>query len=495
MPTHIVPDYEENSTPDTSARESIRNNYEKYLHVTTDIHAVLNFAGLILRVNPAVEKVLGYPRDTVVHKPLTFIVQEKNHQKVEEGLKKLRNGEVVNNLEMPVLSADGTIKWLMTSAFPVPDEKLIFLTSRDITEKKQLDVNFETLFNLSPVMKTTIRIRDLRYLAVNNAWLNTLGYTRGEVLGRTPVELGVVSETLAGELRQAVTEKKSLSNFPAKLMAKTGEARDVLMSSQFILLGSEPCILNASLDITEQKAMEREMFRLERLNVIGQMAGGIGHEIRNPLATVRGFLQLLQGDACFQEKHEYFDTMISELDRANQIITDFLSLSKWSVSEPEKISLNKLLKKLLPLMEADAFRQNMDISLSTGSVSEIFANEKEICQLILNLVKNALDASPPGERVELATYRRGGQTVLSVTDHGPGIEPGILERIGTPFVTTKETGTGLGLAICYSIAERHGARIEFNTGKDGTVFYVYFPETGGQKRLQKLIGEKGRKSW
>ncbi|MFA4886504.1 MAG: ATP-binding protein, partial [Desulfotomaculaceae bacterium] len=101
-------------------------------------------------------------------------------------------------------------------------------------------------------------------------------------------------------------------------------------------------------------------------------------------------------------------------------------------------------------------------------------DEKEIRQLILNLVRNGFEAMPSGGTLTIKTFRDSGEVVLAVKDGGKGIGPEILEKIGTPFFTTKDTGTGLGLAVCYSIAARHNARIEIETGPKGTNFYVRF---------------------
>ncbi len=227
-------------------------------------------------------------------------------------------------------------------------------------------------------------------------------------------------------------------------------------------------------DITKRKQLEREVARLERLNLVGEIAAGIGHEIRNPLTTVRGFLQMLEGkDGCGQYK-EYFCLMIEELDRANSIIKEFLSLAKDKTVKLRVQSLNSIIRAIHPLIQADAMLSNNSINLQLEDIPDLLLDEKEIRQLLLNLVRNGLEAMPSGGNLIIRTFMDGENVVLSIQDEGKGIDPLLFEKLGTPFVTTKDQGTGLGLAVCYSIASRHNAAIEVKTGSTGTTFFVRF---------------------
>lgn len=229
-------------------------------------------------------------------------------------------------------------------------------------------------------------------------------------------------------------------------------------------------------DITDIKKREIEMVRLERLNLIGQMAAGISHEVRNPLTTVRGFLQMLEGKSESERNKEFMEIAISEIDRANRIITDFLSLAKANIDESKYESINAVILRIFPMLEADAFNSNKEVVINLGEVPEIKINESEIRQLTLNLVRNALEATPEGGQVNILTYAEDAYIVLTISDEGTGIPLEVQEKIGTPFVTTKDNGTGLGLAISIGIANRHQAKFEFETGPNGTTFYIKFPQ-------------------
>lgn len=227
-------------------------------------------------------------------------------------------------------------------------------------------------------------------------------------------------------------------------------------------------------DISEKRKFEKELARLDRLNMVGQIASSIGHEVRNPMTTVRGFLQLLGMKEMDVNKKVYYDLMIDELDRANSIITEFLSLARDRRVELREVSLNVIINALFPLLNADALKRDNLIIIKQGDIPRISVSEKEIRQLLLNLVRNALEASPPGEKIFISTNVSDGEVVLAVEDRGTGIPSEIFDKIGTPFVSTKENGTGLGLSICYSIAYKHNAKIDFKTSSAGTTFYVRF---------------------
>ena len=228
------------------------------------------------------------------------------------------------------------------------------------------------------------------------------------------------------------------------------------------------------IDVTEKKKTETEIVRLQSLNLVGEMAAGIAHEIRNPLTSVRGFLQMLSSKQEQNKYRDFYDLMVGELDRANSIITEFLSLAKGSKSEKKRHNLGLILTNLYPLILVDALNQDKEVVFELENIPDLMLDQKEIRQLILNLVRNGLEAMTPGGKLCLRTYLEKEKIVLAVQDHGGGMDEATLKNLGTPFFTTKEKGTGLGLAICYSIASRHNANISAQSGPEGTTFFVKF---------------------
>jgi PAS domain S-box-containing protein len=245
--------------------------------------------------------------------------------------------------------------------------------------------------------------------------------------------------------------------------------------------GTVETVLSIVRNITEQKQMERQMARLDRLNLVGEMAASIAHEVRNPITAVRGFLQWMgQKKEMEQQYQEYFAVMIEEIDRANSIITEYLSMAKNKAVHLQMHNLNDIIQMIAPLMQADALVSNKNVRIELGEIPDMLLDETEIRQLLLNLVRNGLESMQQGGCVTIKTYGEGSLVTLEVRDQGSGISPEIVERLGIPFTTTKSEGTGLGLAVCYSIANRHNATINFKTGLRGTTAYVHF----GTKNVQ-----------
>ncbi len=269
------------------------------------------------------------------------------------------------------------------------------------------------------------------------------------------------------------------------LVTKNGETRSIADSAAPIRSdgGAIIGVVMVFRDITETKQMEEQMARLDKLNVVGQMAAGIAHEIRNPMTTVHGFLQLLKINSEFSKYEEYFDVMINELDRANSIISGFLSLAKERALEVAEENLNRIIQSIAPLIQAEAIIDNKLVQLELADIPNLELSQNDIRQLILNLVRNALEASKPGDTIILRTFLEDGHVVFAVEDEGNGIEPHILEKLGTPFLSTKDNGTGLGLVVCYNVAEKHGASIKVASDSGGTTFSVWFKAPSEQPVL------------
>jgi len=224
----------------------------------------------------------------------------------------------------------------------------------------------------------------------------------------------------------------------------------------------------------KQQRINGELLRLDRLNLVGEMAASIAHEIRNPLTTVRGYLQWYLHKGKYAELRMQFTTMIEELDRANGIITEYLSLAKNKSIELKLGNINSVLDALFPMLQAEAYNSGHALKIEKHTLPDIYMDGNELRQLVLNMIRNGFDAMPPSGMLTIKSYVERDKVILAVHDTGKGIPPSMMNTLGTPFLTTKDNGTGLGLAMCYQIAARHGAKIDVETSSAGTTFYVKF---------------------
>lgn len=235
-------------------------------------------------------------------------------------------------------------------------------------------------------------------------------------------------------------------------------------------------------DVTEYKQIEQSAYQNDKLAMLGKIAAAIAHEVRNPLTSIRGFIQLLRPHLEALGKEEYARIILTEIDRANDIIYEFLNSSKPSAPMVRKVAIDTLLREVLMLSDSEALMKGCQIHYESYEENlQVSIDMKQIKQVILNLVRNALDAISDmneeyGGRIDVATYKEGENVVILVRDNGKGMDRQTLGRLFDPFFTTKEAGTGLGLSVSYRIIRNHGGTIRVDsTPGEGTAFKIHLP--------------------
>ncbi|WP_378954926.1 nitrogen regulation protein NR(II) [Pelosinus sp. sgz500959] len=249
-----------------------------------------------------------------------------------------------------------------------------------------------------------------------------------------------------------------------------------IISIPFVVMDHQRVYYNTTMiDISNQKRLERELQRLDRLHIVGEMATSIAHEIRNPMTTVRGYLQLFKKRSSKEQEIQDIDLMLEEVDRANAIITEFLALAKNKNNQLLLKDINHIIQIIYPLVQDEAIITGNKIMLDLlPQLPMVLLDGKEIQQVLLIIINNALQSMKHGQ-VNIRTFMENEKVVVAVKDQGHGIPDEIKHKIGTPFFTTKDSGTGLGMAICYSIIQRHNAHLDFMTSPKGTTFFIRFP--------------------
>ena len=223
-------------------------------------------------------------------------------------------------------------------------------------------------------------------------------------------------------------------------------------------------------------AYQSNLRRLARLDLIGQMAAGFAHEIRNPLTVVKGYLQFLRPKVTVPMQ-EQFDLLLNELGRVEIIINDFLSVARGKFTKMSPRDLNSILNDVLPLLSTDAMKQGIDINLQLEeNLPALLLSEAEIKQMVLNLARNGIEAMKSHGVLSISTKKINNEVILSIGDTGGGISEEVRGKIFDPFFTTKGNGTGLGLAVCSSIVGGHSATMEVQSAEgQGTTFIIRFP--------------------
>nr|WP_276541828.1 ATP-binding protein [Bacillus infantis] len=213
---------------------------------------------------------------------------------------------------------------------------------------------------------------------------------------------------------------------------------------------------------------------------LGKLAAGIAHEIRNPLTTVKGFLQLLKPQLREIGKEEYASIALGEISRANEIIGSFLNANKPSENKIKKVHINQIVREIVMLYESEAvLRGSLLLFEPSPDDPTLAAVPGELKQVLSNLFKNAMEAmtieSTAGS-VQAKVECSSQHAVITIQDNGCGMSEETLQRIYEPFYTTKETGTGIGMSVCKKIVEELGGSIEISSRPgEGTMVKLILP--------------------
>lgn len=208
-------------------------------------------------------------------------------------------------------------------------------------------------------------------------------------------------------------------------------------------------------DESFQERYEKLLTYQQQMEAVSQIAAGVAHELRNPLSVIRGFLQLSR---LSNDLNKYYETILSEIDRMNKIIEDFLSVSRKKV-EKQYVKPEQLLDSILMIFHSECMLQDVELSYTVlDSQHYLYVNEQMIKQVLLNILRNSIEAYE-GQRHNrifmLNTDVKDGQYCIDLIDKGPGIPEKIMDKIDQPFYTTKEKGTGIGVPLCKQIIEEH----------------------------------------
>ncbi|MGF3104248.1 ATP-binding protein [Rossellomorea sp. DUT-2] len=231
-------------------------------------------------------------------------------------------------------------------------------------------------------------------------------------------------------------------------------------------------------DITLHRENEEMVIASEKLSVIGQLAAAVAHEIRNPLTSLKGFIQLMQ--ISNRINHDHLDIMLSEVDRIDLISGEMLILGKQQEFDLRREKLDDILKQVLVLMEPQAHFDNVSIQYKNLAEKPLYVlgEGNQLKQVFINIIKNAVESIPDNKdgNVSITLVTRGDDVHVIVEDNGVGMEPERISHLGEPFYSTKEKGTGLGLAVCQKIIERHKGHIHFQSEKEkGTAVEISLP--------------------
>jgi two-component system NtrC family sensor kinase len=467
--------------------------------------------GYITFTNPTTARLLGYEPEELVGQHWTKIVPPDQQPIVEAADERRARGES-DRYELELVHKEGTRIPAQVSASPrFADGELVgaLAVFTDVTERKKAE---DALKRSEATLRSILRAASIGIGLVTNrviGWTNDafqemVGYSGDELVGETARILYESDEEFdrVGRVKYAEVEKEGTGTIETRLKCQDGRVIDILLSSTAI----DPADLSAgvvftALDITERKEGEQalkeyserleemveertnelrgaqeELMRKERLAILGQLAGGVSHELRNPLATISNavyYLQMTLPDADKTTK-EYLDLIYQQVRSAAKIVSDLLDFSRETTADREEVAVTQLVAELL-----ERHAPPDDVRATThvpADLRPVFIDARQIGQVLDNLVTNAYQAMPEGGTLTIRAEAKKDRVHLSVTDAGVGIPKEDMDRLFEPLFSTKPRGIGLGLAVSKIFIEANGGSIEVESevGR-GSTFTLILP--------------------
>lgn len=348
-----------------------------------------------------------------------------------------------------------------------------YLTEQDLKESER---KYRRIFEDS--MDGLILWDDkYKIMDINLSAERIIGLSKDKLLGRSLLDIFSRVEKkkkeIMNHIEQVTNNGKQYSTIVMEL--SDGSVRHFDYSTKNNII--DGLNLTVIIDVTEKAEMQEQLMKSDRLNIIGELAAGIAHEIRNPMTALKGFIQLLE-PSIKAEHSLYYDVITSELARIDSIINEFLILAKPQEIRFQEKDICQIMRETVDLLNAQAVLYNVQFHTHYESnLPFVFCEPNQLKKVFINLIKNAIEVMPSGGNITVAINRNEEQYIqISIKDEGIGIPKEKIKKIGEPFYTTKEKGTGLGLMVSYRIIEEHNGSIQVESEEGiGTVFKINLP--------------------
>lgn len=348
-----------------------------------------------------------------------------------------------------------------------------------LEENRAVKEHLESVINGTSDAIHTIDM-DGRITSTNRAFEELYGWSAKEVLGNKPYLVPATALKQEEERLDALKSGAVLPPIETVRLKRDGTIVEVSVSTSVIRDedGYPHSFIHVSRDMTERNRMEELLRRSEKLTTVGQLAAGVAHEIRNPLTTLKGFLQLQQEKQILVPLH--IELMLSELERINLIVSEFLILAKPQAVHFQEKDVRDILGDVVSLLDSQAHLFGIQFSATFSEYpSTVHCEVNQLKQVFINIVKNAIEAMPDGGMISMELRNTLDFVFILISDQGEGIPKDMLPKLGEPFFTNKESGTGLGLMISQRIIQAHKGHLEIQSEVgQGTTVMIKLPAAG-----------------
>ncbi|MGD9158054.1 MAG: PAS domain S-box protein [Desulfobacteraceae bacterium] len=500
------------------ARE--KEKYRLLSENTLDVIWTMNMNHEFTYVNPAVFQLTGYSVEEWVGSRLPDHCDEENYKKMEKIISdEIEKGPASKGVIFQAIILNKNRK-------PVPLEirgRIIFDenkrpvglqgSSRNISERKQAEEalrqsleKYEKTFQAVPVWIVISSVEDGKFFEVNKTFLNAMGYSREELIGRTSLDINSwVDPQQRESIVDEIKEYGHVHEKDVRMRVHSGEIIDTLFSAETLILDGQQVMLSVTRDITEQKKAEKDRDKLQKqllqaqkMESVGRLAGGVAHDFNNMLGVIMGYTEILLEN--HGPEDPFYDDLQEILDaakRSTDITRQLLAFARKQTINPRVIDLNSTVESMLKMIRR-LIGEDIDLAwFPCKGLLQVNIDPMQVDQVMANLCVNARDAIEGIGKLTIETdhtlidndyckdhpeFLPGDYVVLSVSDDGTGMDTETMQNIFDPFYTTKGLGkgTGLGLSTVYGIVKQNEGMINVYSEKDkGTTFTIYLPLFAG----------------
>jgi two-component system, cell cycle sensor histidine kinase and response regulator CckA len=483
---------------------------------SSDAIVIYTLGGTIVSWNAGAERVYGYTSGEVLGKSGNVLLAPDRFDELTVVLEKVESGETVKMYETVHLRKHEQRIDVSTAISPVKDADGRTVgaaaITRDISDRKKAEERFYKAFQANPEPITIARLADGVYIDVNESFLRVTGCGREEVIGHAATELKFWERAEdRAKLLKALEKDGSVRDVEITFVTKCGQQRIGLNSAEIIEIGGEKCVISIFRDMTEQKMLEGQLRKAQRMEAIGQLSGGIAHDFNNLLTVMIGHSQLLEDR---MPPTDGLKKSVEEIKKAGNhaasLTRQLLAFSRQQVLEQRVLDLNTVVTDLEKMLRR-LIGENIEMTTQLDQkLAHIKADPGQMQQVIVNLAVNARDAMPNGGKLKIRTANAevgsdravvapGSYVLLEISDTGVGLDAETQTKVFEPFFTTKEVGkgTGLGLSTVYGVIKQSSGYITIDSapGK-GAKFTIYLPRTAektsaraaGPPKAQSLRG-------
>jgi two-component system cell cycle sensor histidine kinase/response regulator CckA len=481
----------------TRAEKALRESEERYRRLVDNVQDVvftLSVTGELTSLNPAFERITGWPSAQWLGKSFAELVHPDDLSVASDLLGKFLRGQAPGLFEVRIKARDGS--WLdgeFSGVQLVEHGRVtgVLATARDITLRKREGEERRRLAAAVQQSAEAIVVTDPRGTIeyVNPAFEWITGYSASEAIGQNPrfLKSGRHDAHFYREMWETLKRGEVWSG---RLVNRRKDGvvfeEDATISPVRDPLGRIEHFVAVKRDVTQETAVEERLRQAQRIEAVGRLAGGVAHDFNNLLQAMLSQIQLIRarpGDPA--RVSGTVNELEQHIRRGAALSRQLLLFSRRETAKPESLDLNEVLEGATQLLRR-LVRENVIVTVElVGEALPVVADRGQLDQVLMNLVVNAADAMPEGGRIVIRSGSRGGTVVwLSVEDTGHGIPQEIRDRIFEPFVTTKgeEKGSGLGLSVVHGIVVAHRGTIEVSDREGGgTVFRIELPrDTSGE---------------